>query len=359
MKYEMLYFPLAALILSLFIIPLLRKIAFRIRLIDKPNYRKVHHNHIPLVGGLGVALTTSIALLPALKMGIDFRPVAGILFGAAVLLIIGVFDDKMDVRASLKLLVQLLLAHYIYTSGIRIDSFYGILGVYEIPELAQYLLTIIIITGVVNAFNLMDGIDGLASGLAIISLVVFSLIAFRLGNAALGLLLITITGSLFGFLRFNFSRKHKIFMGDAGSLLLGFILVVSAVSLLQSAGNTSHILIVAPAVFGILLVPVFDSLRVFRRRMKDGKSPFAPDKTHLHHLVLGFGVKHKTASIFIITMVALIMTVSFLASYTLGITLAFAFSLLLYYVVARLLQLNKGITDWKAKILEIEKYHQQ
>lgn len=359
MKYEMLIFPLAAFILSLIFIPLLRRIAFKIQLVDKPNTRKVHQNYIPLVGGISLAFTAAVVLLPALAMDIDFRPVTEIVYGAAILLVMGVFDDKMDIRASIKLVIQLLLAHYIFASGIRIDSFYGVFGVNEIPEFAQYLLTVIIITGVVNAFNLMDGIDGLASGLAIVSLLVFALLAFILGNSALGLLLMTLTGSLFGFLRFNFSKKHKIFMGDAGSLLLGFVLVVSAVSLLQAAGNTNYIRIVAPAVFGLLLVPVFDSLRVYRRRMKDGNSPFKPDKTHLHHLVLSFGVKHKTASIIIIAMVAIILTMSFLASFMLGITLATSFSLLLYYLVARVLQLNKGITDWKAKIMEIEKYHQQ
>jgi UDP-GlcNAc:undecaprenyl-phosphate GlcNAc-1-phosphate transferase len=358
MKYQLLFFPIAALILSLFIIPLLRSIAFKIQLVDKPNFRKVHHNHIPLVGGLGLAITTAFALLPSLMMGINFYPIAAILVGAIVMLVMGVLDDKMDIRASLKLLIQLILAHYIYANGIRIDSFYGIMGINEIPEFAAYFLTIIIITGVVNAFNLMDGIDGLASGLAIVSLIVFSQIAFFLDNSALGLLLITLTGSLIGFLRFNFSKKSKIFMGDAGSLLLGFVLVVSAISLLQSAGNTSYIRLAAPAVFGILLVPVIDSLRVYRRRMKEGKSPFSPDKTHIHHLVLGFGVKHKTASIIIVTMVVMIMIVSFLASYTLGITLAIGFSLLFYYIVARVLQINKGIADWKAKIIEIEKRHQ-
>lgn len=357
MNYNFFLFPLAAFFSSLIILPFLRKAAIRIQLVDKPNSRKVHHQSVPLVGGIGVVLSTTVALLPLMVLKTDILPLASLVFGSLVFLVMGVLDDKMDIKASLKLAVQLLVAHYIYASGIRLESFYGVFGIYEIPAMVQYMLTIVIITGVVNAFNLMDGIDGLASGLAIVSMLVFAVLAFVTSNTFLGILFLTMSGSLAGFLRFNFSNTKKIFMGDAGSLVLGFILVVSAIVLLQSAGNTGAIKFVMPGVMGVLLLPVIDSLRVYRRRMKSGKSPFRPDKTHLHHLVLQLGMKHKRATFFIVSLALGIIVLSFITSFALGITLTLAFSLLIYFAVAQLLHLNSEIIRWRTKIIEMEKGH--
>lgn len=355
MNYNFFLFPLAAFLSSLIILPFLRKAAIRIQLVDKPNSRKVHHQSVPLAGGIGVVLSAFVAMLPLMVLKTEIQPLTSLVLGSLVFLVMGILDDKMDIKASLKLAVQLLVAHYIYTSGIRVESFYGIFGVYEIPAMVQYVLTITIITGVVNAFNLMDGIDGLASGLAIVSMLVFAMLAFVTANTFLGILFLSMSGALAGFLRFNFSKSKKIFMGDAGSLVLGFILVVSAIVLLQSAGNSGTIKIVMPGVMGVLILPVIDSLRVYRRRMKSGKSPFRPDKTHLHHLVLQLGLKHKTASLFIISLALGIIALSFITSSTLGITITLVVSLLIYFVFAQVLHLNSEIIRWKTRIIEMEK----
>ncbi len=346
--------PLAAFVFALVLTPAIRAVAIRINLVDKPNARKVHTNPVPLVGGIAVFLSALLALLLAMTQSDFLIEHKTLLLGSFVLLVMGVIDDKIDLRASLKLVVQLLIAHFVYAQGIKIDSFFGVLGIYEIPEMAKYFLTIVVITGVVNAFNLMDGIDGLAAGLAITAFLAFAGLAFLTGMNGLAIIFIAFAGALIGFLRFNFSKSKKIFMGDAGSLALGFIIIVSAIMLLQASESTKYINLVIPGVIGILIVPVFDSLRVYRRRIKKGKSPFDADKTHFHHLVLQLGFKHKWATILIVFIVILIFIIGIISNSTLGITITLSTLLLLFIIFSSILQHNSNLSYWKTKLKEME-----
>ena len=349
--------PLAALLFSLLIIPLLRYMAFKIRLIDKPNGRKVHEACVPLVGGIGVFISATTALLFALFANQPLFAFKNMLLGSAVLLVMGAIDDKIDLKASLKLAIQLLLAHYIYIEGIKIESLYGLFGIYEISALAQYILTIIIITGVVNAFNLMDGIDGLAAGIAIVSFIVLSYFAYITHKHSLMVVFLSFIGGLLGFLYFNFSQKRKVFMGDAGSLVLGFVLVVSALIIIQSTNGKTTNSTVINGILGVLLLPVFDSLRVYRKRIKAGKSPFTADKTHLHHLVLELGLKHKWATLFILLLMVSIICVGCWSNLAVGLTFTLFSMLVLFFITTSLLQLNSNVSTWKSRIqgMEIKK----
>lgn len=354
MNYLYLITPLLALLISLLIFPLLRRLAYQIDLVDVPNNRKKHVNSIPLVGGIGVFVAVNLSLLASLLLDHSLKSLETMFLMALIILIMGVFDDKKDLRASLKLAVQLLLAHWVYSSGIRIESLFGIFGVEDLAPWIQYLLTVIVVAGVVNAFNLMDGIDGLAAGMAIVGFALFAVISFMIGQSQLTLVFLTFIGALFGFLRYNLSKKRKIFMGDAGSLVIGFVLVVSGIQLLQSSQGSHYILTVMLGVVGVLLIPVLDAIRVFRNRIKEGKSPFKADRNHLHHLVLALGVKHNFATLLIISITILLLLFGLLTFHIAGLTIALVLMLFLFYIITSFLQFNKTMETWKTKIKKME-----
>jgi len=341
-------------LISYILIPIIRKMAIKINLVDKPNARKVHTNSVPLVGGIAIFISSSIALSLMLPFNMDFFSNMNIYFAVTTLLIVGVIDDKFDLRASLKLAIQLVLAHFIIIQGIKIESLQGLFGVYVMSDWMQYLLTLIVITGVVNAFNLMDGIDGLAAGLAILGFVIYTIIALLTNQYTLALIFISYIGGLLAFLKYNLSKNQKVFMGDAGSLIMGFILVVAGISMIQTAQNSSLISIVTLEVVSVLIIPVFDALRVFRKRIKSGKSPFSADKTHLHHLILSAGAKHKSATLSIIAIMALILIIGFVSYQLIGLTLSISLMLLLFYLITSMLQFHNHLNFWKNRIHKIE-----
>jgi len=347
--------PVISLTIVLAITPLLRLTAIKLQLVDKPNKRKAHKGQVPLVGGLAICFSVIATLLVVTPSWSEFFGISFMLIAAGILLVIGVIDDKSDLRASLKLTIQIALAYYAYSNGIRIETFFGILGINEIPVLVQYFITLIVITGVVNAFNLMDGIDGLAAGLAFVAFILFGWMAYITGETMLLYLFLTLIGALIGFMRYNFSSRVKVFMGDAGSLFIGFIMVLSAISLLQAAYGTSDIQLVLPIVVGVLALPVLDSLRVYRRRAKNGYSPFRADRTHFHHLVLQLGIKHRSATLLIIIVSGLLITLSIAIGTLASFTLMIISLMTTFIVISWLLSLNSKVTFWKNKVLEMEK----
>jgi len=349
--------PVISLAIVLAIIPLLRVAAIKLQLVDKPNARKAHSGQVPLVGGIAIWLAAMAALLVSNPSWSALSGISFMLIAATVLLIIGVIDDKTDLRASLKLTIQIALAYYAFLNGIRIESLHGILGIYAIPVVAQYALTLIVITGVVNAFNLMDGIDGLAAGLALVSFVLFGWMALLTGQLILLYLFLSLIGALIGFMRFNLSYKAKVFMGDAGSLFIGFIMVLSAISLIQSAQGTPDIRLVLSVVAGVLALPVLDSLRVYRRRAKNGYSPFRADRTHIHHLVLQLGIKHRLATPLILLVSGMLIVLSIAIGSLTSTTMMILSIMTAFIVVSWLLSLNSKVTFWKERVFEMERSH--
>lgn len=346
--------PILSLVLVLILVMPLRRFAIQLNLVDKPNFRKVHQNSVPLIGGILVIISSGMSLLISTEFSNIFSDYSVMLIGSFIFLVVGVIDDKMEIRSLLKLIIQIAVAYFAFESGIKIESLYGVFGIYEIPLTVQYILTLLIIVGVMNAFNLMDGIDGLSSGLAIIGLSIFSIIAFKLGLSYLVMLFLSLIGGLLGFLRFNLSIKHKIFMGDAGSLVLGFIMVISGIIMIQSAQNTPDLSVTLATVIGVLALPVADSLRVYRKRIKTGYSPFRPDRTHFHHLVLLLGFKHKWASLFTIFISSCLIIISVLFGTFLNVTIAIITIILIFIIVSKILFLNYQINDWKSKMKQLE-----
>jgi UDP-GlcNAc:undecaprenyl-phosphate/decaprenyl-phosphate GlcNAc-1-phosphate transferase len=353
MQAQLLLLPFISFVITILNIPGLRFIATQVGLVDKPNFRKVHQKAIPLVGGVSIFTSTVLTVFASLAYN-DLKIYSEIFVCTLILHVMGIIDDRYDIKASLKLIIQIALAHYMYMQGVKIESFHGLFGVFELPKYMQYFLTIIVITGVVNAFNLMDGIDGLAAGLSAVSFTVFAILSYLVGNEIFMMVFTTLTGATLAFLYYNLSNHTKVFMGDAGSLMIGFILAISGITLLQSPNKNiaeTHIMLGVTFVF---VIPVFDALRVFRKRIKAGKSPFSADRSHLHHLVLSIGLKHKKAAALIVMLKIALMITGFLLYSFAGITVSILISILIFALLSYGLQLNDQINLWKAKIKNME-----
>ena len=294
-KFALLCF-LTAFAFTLVSIPVVIKLVKKYRLCDVPNGRKVHTTPIPTMGGVAVIGGMVAALALWFPFSTQIAQVS-FFFSISVLFGLGIMDDIRDLSAKYKFMIQFALAALIAVSGIRITSLEGLLGIHELPLAAQYTFTIVAIVGITNAFNLIDGIDGLAGGLGFMSLVTLGIFLTMNGDANTALIAFALAGGLLAFLYFNFNPA-KIFMGDTGSLVLGFVVAVLCIRLMQVSNSVaSPVLPHAPVfVLGIVLIPVFDTLRVFATRTWYGKSPFVADKTHIHHLLTNQGFSHAIAS---------------------------------------------------------------
>lgn len=282
-------------IIALLAIPPIIYLINRYKLHDIPNSRKEHRVPVPTMGGIAIIAGMVIALVMWFPFNNDIRQVC-FFFSIITLFALGIMDDLKDLSAKYKFVVQIGLASLIALFGIRIHSFDGLFGIHELAMPAQYTITILAIVGITNAFNLIDGIDGLCGGLAFMSLVTLGIFMTLSGDAATALVTFALAGAIFAFLYFNFNPA-KIFMGDTGSLVIGFVIAVLCIRLMKfNIGVPVPVLPAAPMfVFGLVLIPVFDTLRVFAKRIWKGGSPFEADKTHIHHLLTNQGFGHVFA----------------------------------------------------------------
>ncbi|HVG40894.1 MAG TPA: MraY family glycosyltransferase, partial [Chitinophagaceae bacterium] len=266
-----------AFVIAMVLMPLLITLINRFKLYDVPNLRKEHTLPIPTMGGIAVcaAMAASCALWFPFSSNVF---IVSFFFSMAVLFVIGIMDDMWDISANYKFAIQLGVALLICFSGIRITSFNGLFGIYGLPISAQYTFTIIAIAGITNSFNLIDGIDGLAGGLGFMSLITLGLFLTLSHDATIALIGFALAGGILGFLYYNFNPA-RIFMGDTGSLVLGFAISVLCIRLIGlNIEQLKPVLPHAPVfTLSIVLIPVFDTLRVFALRIWKGKSPFDPD----------------------------------------------------------------------------------
>ncbi|TRX36161.1 undecaprenyl/decaprenyl-phosphate alpha-N-acetylglucosaminyl 1-phosphate transferase [Flavobacterium sp. ZT3R18] len=345
-----------SLLLSLLYIPIIKRIAVKINLVDTPNLRKIHTSNVPLIGGVSIVFTTLTVILISGNCLYILKEYLSIFSAAFTVLILGIIDDKNDIRPKYKLAIQLILSFIIALSGIRIFSFYGVFGVYEIAIWLQYAITILVITGVVNAFNLIDGVDGLLGSLSLLGFTMFLLASIYYNDYYLGIISVIFIGAIIGFLRFNLSPE-KIFMGDSGSLFLGFTLVTLGIQLMgkqdiQKEYNYQYVFLVLVAFFSI---PVLDSLRVYMGRIKRGKSPFLADKSHLHHLLLGAGLTHKKIALTVIILCLVFFFLGFGLITSYSTTLIIFSIMLVFWIIIRLLLVINNLQKWIRIIKEIEK----
>ena len=300
-----------AFVVAMIVMPPLIRLIYRFKLFDLPDLRKEHITPIPTMGGIA----SCAGMLFACGLWFQFSRdnfIISFFFSIAVLFTIGMMDDLKNLSARYKFAIQLAVALLIAFSGVRINNFNGLFGLYELPVAAQYSFTILAITGITNAFNLIDGIDGLAGGLGFMSLVILGLFLTLSGESNTAIIAFALGGGLLGFLYYNFNPA-RIFMGDTGSLVLGFVISVLCIKLIQlNSGTSNPVLPHAPVfVLSIVAIPVFDTLRVFSIRIWQGKSPFTPDKNHIHHLLTNNGWSHSFTAKLICTVHALILVLGY------------------------------------------------
>jgi UDP-GlcNAc:undecaprenyl-phosphate/decaprenyl-phosphate GlcNAc-1-phosphate transferase len=296
-------------IISFLAIPVVLKIAEQKKLYDIPDERKVHAHAVASLGGVGIFGGFLLSSLLSIQLGY-FNPEFQYFFAAAlVIFFLGLKDDLVVLSASKKFVGQMIATSMlVHMGGIRIDSMHGLFGLYELPQgfaLALSYLTIIV---VINSFNLIDGVDGLAASLGTLTMLIFGTYFYIVGYQSYALMAYAMAGSLVAFLIFN-HHPAKIFMGDSGSLLIGLINAILVIKFINVASDPTVVMPLGSAVaigFSILIIPLLDTLRVFAIRIFNGRSPFTPDRNHIHHLLLTWGFGHAG-----VTFVCLAINISF------------------------------------------------
>ncbi|MFZ1986884.1 MAG: MraY family glycosyltransferase [Desulfatitalea sp.] len=299
---------LSTLLFSMFttltLIPILRRYAQQIRCVDLPSARKVHDAPIPRVGGIAMAVG---ALIPVLLWAVKDQAAISILIGALVIVLFGMLDDIMDLGYRAKFAGQMIAGAVVVVGGdLKIGNLDSLLPAgYLLPEWSVLLLTFLMILAVTNAVNLADGLDGLAGGIMLMSFVCIGFVAYRGQHYAIAQLAVATVGAIFGFLRFN-SHPARVFMGDAGSQLLGFLAATLLIAI--SRGNSP----LSPF-FPLLLLglPVMDTSMVIIERLANGRSPFKADRNHLHHKLLRLNLYHREAVFIIYLLQSVMVTAAF------------------------------------------------
>jgi|688.fasta_scaffold45860_4 UDP-N-acetylmuramyl pentapeptide phosphotransferase/UDP-N-acetylglucosamine-1-phosphate transferase len=307
-----------SLIISIASIPVIINISKLKDLMAEIELRSSHEKLTPTLGGVAIFAATLISYF------IWDNPYEGHEIHLAVadliiLFFLGIKDDILILSPKKKLLIQIAASILLITLGdLRINSLYGLLGVNNMPYFLSILFTTFIFISLINAINLLDGIDGLAGTVGVMASICFGYLFFNLGLFAHATLAFSLAGSLIGFLRYNWSTKNKIFMGDTGSLIVGFLLSFFAVKYIilnsdylynPQLGNDAPILAML-----ILILPLFDTLRMFTIRLLAFKSPFEGDRNHLHHILIDQGISHMAATILLVGGNCLLLFVYFVFS---------------------------------------------
>jgi len=291
-------------LITFYLTPIIFRIALIKDITAHENGRTSHHGNVPLMGGLAVFAGFFIASLLLVDQQ-ELSSLKELLAGTLIILMMGMKDDLSGVPAWNKIAGQLLAAGIlIFVGDVRFTNLHGFLGIGEIGYGTSVVITLITIVGLTNCYNLIDGVDALAAGLGSISLTALAAWFGINGNQGLMMVSIILTASLMAFIPFNLrNHKRKIFMGDTGSLPLGFVMAYLIIEFNQlNIGVTAPWdLVAAPAIsIGIAFIPVFDTLRVMLLRLIKQKSPFSADKNHMHHKFLALGLSHGQTSLLLV-----------------------------------------------------------
>lgn len=306
-----------AVLLCMFAIPSIIYLSYRKRLLDEPNNRTMHEDSTPRLGGLAIFASFASALTIFGDFSRTEDAIQQILAGCILLFFVGVKDDIAPVTAFKKFFVQVLATGIVVFLGdIRITSLHGFLEVIGLTNVGlSYAFTFVTIIAITNSINLIDGLNGLAGSLLVLISLIFGFLFYQI-NSALAILAFSMAGAVLGFLRYNFVQG-KIFMGDSGSLVAGFVVAVLGVKFLESDLSESS---VSPYLtISILVIPLFDTLRVFIIRMLQSKSPFTPDKNHIHHKLIRYGFSHITTVLILLLANLVVVGFAYFFGHRIGI----------------------------------------
>lgn len=283
--------------IAFFTIPSIIQIALEKNLCDQPNQRSSHKKRTPSLGGFAIFIamifsvffwTTELSLLAKY-----------LLCGSLIVTVMGLKDDIVTLSPAKKIVGQMIaILLLIYFGEVKIESFFGLFGINEIPIFLSYSFTLLFMLTVINGFNLIDGINGLAASAALLAASFFGAWFYWIGLAEEALIAFALIGSLLAFLFYNITPA-KIFLGDTGSLLIGLVVAILCVQFWghQTSGSTAIVINSPPLVVcSVLILPLFDTVRVFFIRLLKKKSPFHPDRSHLHHMLIDMGLSHMRAT---------------------------------------------------------------
>jgi len=290
---------ITAFLLTFFAIPSIISVANKKGLTDEPGERRAHSISTPSLGGIGIFAGTIFAIILWTPFKY-FGDLQYILCAFIIIFLVGAKDDIDPISPKKKFLGQVFAALIlIFFSKIRLTSFYGIFGMTEVPFLLSIIVSLFIIILIINAFNLIDGINGLSGSIGVLAAITFGCWFFMVDRLEMASVAFALAGSVIAFLYYNITPA-KIFMGDTGSLLIGLVAAILAINFIEHHRTlqTSQFKMLAPPAVaaGILILPLFDTLRVFVSRMIKGRSPFSPDRNHIHHLMLDIGCSHMQAT---------------------------------------------------------------
>jgi UDP-N-acetylmuramyl pentapeptide phosphotransferase/UDP-N-acetylglucosamine-1-phosphate transferase len=304
---------LIAYLITFFLLPFIIRIAQVNKIFDIPDERKTHINPISSLGGIAIFAGLVISLLLVADFKGNNAQFQYYLAAFFVIFVLGVIDDVFILKAWKKILGQLIVTGIlIWKAGLLITNFQGFLGIYELSSTASHLVTFFSIILLINAFNLIDGVDGLAASLGLLVSVLFGVFFLVNNQSAYGTLGFTMGGALLAFLIYNFPPA-RIFMGDSGSTLIGLVAAIMSIRFLETASSVVVYPIETPAAmaFGFLLIPLMDVLRVFVIRLVNKRSPIAPDRNHLHHLLQTKGFSHTGVTVSLLLCSLFIASISF------------------------------------------------
>ena len=310
-----------AFIATKWIFPKALNIALVKNIVDNPNARKLQRTPVPILGGLTIFFGMTMGIASAIIQG-DYVDIFPVLVSMILILIIGTIDDIIDLTPSFRFLIEIMIVLVlIFSSGASLNDFHGLWGFWEVPLWFSLMLTIVAAVGMINAINLIDGVDGLSSGFCIMASSLFGIMFYFAGNGSMLVLAAVAIGALIPFFFHNvFGRTSKMFIGDGGTLLMGIILSTFVIRTLTHGTSCASLdpnLGLIPFTISVMSIPVFDTLRVMSIRILRGKSPFSPDKTHLHHLFIEMGFSHIGTTVSILSFNTLIVACWWL-SYRLG-----------------------------------------
>ena len=314
--------------------------AEKLRLLDAAGSRASHKGSVPIFGGIAIFSGIIFSLL----FWADIENIQYLLVSILIVFFLGIIDDLLVLSPFKKIVGQIIATSIvIFLGDLQIDSMHGVLGVYDLPIWIATLFTVFVFIVIMNGFNLIDGVDGLAGGIGVISSFSFGIIAVLMDQIDMAIVAFTLFGSLLGFLRYNYFPA-KIFMGDTGSLVVGMILSILAINIIRyglviesiKLPNKGPLLAIA-----ILAIPLFDSLRVFVARVIKGRHPLSPGRGHIHHALLGLGFGHKKTSLILyILSVSMIVFSYFLIDMNVnsGIAILALISFIILYIPFYLLK---------------------
>lgn len=309
--------------------PRLVRIALDKNIVDNPNARKLQRRPTPVLGGIGFFFGSVIGLGCA-SITCDCSELFIVVVAMMIMLYTGTMDDILDLSPVLRFLIEIgTVLLLIFVGGYTLNDFHGLWGLNQIPQGVAIPLTVFAAVGIINAINLIDGVDGLSSGYCILTSLLFGVMFWYVGDRTMGMLAVVAAGSLIPFFFHNvFGKNSKMFIGDGGTLVMGIVMSVFVIRILRH-GSMSEVYDAAniglvPFTLAVLSVPVFDTLRVMTTRILKRKSPFHPDKTHLHHMFIRLGCSHAATTLAILILnffVVLCWWVSYMAGCSIDVQL--------------------------------------